>query len=328
MIPGVGRLGSGPGPRRSAGLGPDLGGLAGFGLVEVLATVAIGTLIALALAGVVRAALDAQTATRDQNALTRDARFAMQRMVRVVGRTQTLLLPLGENPVTAYSESVRDPGVLAATLDPTLDRDDDGFADADNDKDGEIDEDIGSDNNDDGQPGIAGIDDDNDGSVDESNKEDDDEDEDQTGNKDEETLNGIDDDGDGAVDEDLDADLSRDGQAGIAGVDDDGDGATDESAVEDDDEDEDETGNKDEDWLDSVVFYLSGSDLIERMPNLNPLDGSDYTERVIAEYVTSFRVERIAQGSGRAVQVDITLGLQSDDAELTLQTRVRVGAAL
>ena len=300
----------------------------GFGLVEVLATVAIGALIAVALTGVVKAALDAEQASRNRHALTRDARFAMQRIVRAVSRTERLLLPLAENPVTTYSESVRDPGVLAVTLDPTLDRDGDGFADADNDKDGQIDEDIGRDVNNDGQPGIAGIDDDNDGGVDESNGDDDDEDEDQTGNKDEETMNGLDDDGDGAVDEDLDADLNRDGMAGIAGVDDDGDLSVDESSKEDDDEDEDETGNKDEDWLDSVVYFSSGTDLIERMPNLNPADGLDYTERVIAENVTRFRVERIAQGAGRAVQVDITLDLQSGAAQVSLQTRVRVGAVL
>ena len=320
MILGVGRLAKDPVLRRRSG---SSGGFAGFGLVEVLATVAIGTLIALALTGVVRAALDAQTATRDQNALTRDARFAMQRMVRAVAHGNVLLVPLEEDPATGDIESIRDPGVLATTLDPALDRDEDGFADADNDRDGKVDEDLPRDTSNDGAPGLKDIDDDNDGTTDVSAGGAQDDDETATGN-DEDPINGIDDDGDASVDEDPSADMNGDASPGVAGFDDDADGQTDEGSVDDDDED----GAVDEDWYDAVAYFLSGTDLIERMPNLSPVDGSDYTERVIAEYVTSFRVERITQGSGRAVQVDITLGLQSDDATVLLQTRVRVGGAL
>ena len=54
--------------------------------------------------------------------------------------------------------------------------------------------------------------------------------------------------------------LNDDGAPGIAGVDDDGDGSIDEGDVADDDED----GQSDEDWYDPVVFYLSGSAVIER----------------------------------------------------------------
>lgn len=83
-----------------------------------------------------------------------------------MSRTRWLVLPLAENPNTPWSESDRDPGVLAVTLDPTLDSDGDGIMDADNDGDGLIDEDIPEDNNFDWAAGILGIDD-GDGEVDE-----------------------------------------------------------------------------------------------------------------------------------------------------------------
>ena len=192
---------------------------AGFTLVEVVVTLAIATLVMAGLVGVLDTAFKAEAAARERNALARDARFAMRRMVRAVSRTQRLMLPLAENPGTAWLESIREPGVLAVALDPSLDRDGDGFADADNDKDGLIDEDVGFDIHNDFASGLSGIDDDNDGEVDESNVEDDDEDEDDGGAKDEEISNGVDDDGDGTVDEDLDADMNQDNQPGIAGVD-------------------------------------------------------------------------------------------------------------
>lgn len=314
----------------------DKKSVAGFTLTEVLVTLIIVALILVGIGGVLEQALRAESATRERNDLTRQARFALERMVAAVSATHRLLLPLAENPVTAWSESVRDPGVLAVTLDPNLDRDGDGWADGNNDKDyldlnqnatrdpGEperIDEDTDNDATNDAQPGIAGIDDDGDGLVDEGNSVDDDEDGD-LGNED--WLNGTDDDGDGAVDEDFDKDMNFDGGPGVIGVDDDRDGLIDEgmpSMLGDDDED----GQKSEDWLDVVAYFLSGTTLMERLPNLNSGDGNDFTERAIAENVTSFRVQRIPQGSGRAVLVDITLGLTGETAKVQLQTRVRVG---
>lgn len=310
---------------------------AGFTLTEVLVTVAILALILVGIAGVLEQALRAESATRERNDLTRQARFAMDRMTAAVSGTRLLMLPLSENPGTAWSESVREPGVLAVTLDPTLDRDGDGWADANNDKDfldlnqnatrdpGEperIDEDLDNDATNDAKPGIAFIDDDGDGAVDEGNSADDDED---GVFSNEDWLNGSDDDGDGTVDEDFDKEMNFDGAPGVAGVDDDLDGLIDEgmpSMVDDDDED----GAKSEDWLDVVVYFLSGSTLIERMPNVNPGDGNDFSERVIAENVASFRVERVPQGAGRAVLVDITLSLSGETANVELHTRVRVGA--
>ena len=115
--------------------------------------------------------------------------------------------------------------------------------------------------------------------------------------------------------------MNDDGAPGVAGVDDDGDGSTDEGNVDDDDED----GSTDEDWLDAVVYFLSGTNLIERHPNLNPTDGTDYTERVIAENVSSFRVERLQQGVNRTELIDVSLGLSTTNASVVVQQRIRVG---
>lgn len=325
-------------------------GQRGFTLIELLITLAIAAVIFAALSGVVSTALQSEDAVRGRNDLTQQARFAMQRMVVAVQGTRRLVLPLADNPATNWREHVREQtvpasppegsstlatAVLAVTLDPTIDQDGDGWADADNDKDGKIDEDIGFDNNEDGMPGIAGIDDDGDGSVDESNKEDDDEDEETAGTKDEDPLNGVDDDGDGSVDEDIGADNNNDGMPGIALFDDDGDGTEDESNKEDDDEDEDDRGTKDEDWFDTVAFYLNASKLIERRPALTDVNtdglitGADYIESVIADNVTRFRVERIPQGNNRAILVDLTIELSGSDEEfISLHSRVRVGGGL
>lgn len=313
----------------------------GFTLVELMISLLMGVLILTAVARLATQGLQTEAVVQEHNELAADARFAMQRMVAAVRGTERLLLPLADNPNTNWREHVREQtvpasapegastvatAVLAVTLDPTLDTDADGFADGDNDKDGRVDEDPDYDNSNDGAAGIVGIDDDGDGLVDESSAVDDDEDEDQTGNKDEDRFNGVDDDGDGAVDEDFGGDMNEDGQAGVSGFDDDGDGLVDESNADDDDEDEDNSGGRDEDWFDPVVFFLGSSTLMERRPNLNPADGTDFTEFPIAENVTRFRVERIPQGGGRAVLLDLTLDTTGPSGKtITLNTRVRVG---
>jgi prepilin-type N-terminal cleavage/methylation domain-containing protein len=289
----------------------------GFTLVELLLALAVAGLLLSAVGGLIGAALRTQTTVRERNDLTQQARFAMGRMVAAVRDTRRLLLPLAENPATAWSEALRDPGVLAVTLDPTIDRDADGFADADNDKDGRIDEDLPGNNNKDFAPGIVGIDDDGDGVADEGG---DPNDNDEDGTPTEDSLDGVDNDGDGAVDEDISSDNNKDFAPGIAGVDDDQDGQIDETPNTNNDED----GSIADDWLDPVVYFLNGTDLVERLPNLNPVDGTDYTERTVAENVTSFVVERIP--AARAVLVAITLELTGPSGEsLTLSTKVCVG---
>jgi type II secretory pathway pseudopilin PulG len=300
---------------------------AGISQVEIIIAVVIVSFVILAISGVINNALQVREYSREQNDLTQQAQFAMQRMVTAVSRTRRLILPLADNPNTAYSESIRDPGVLAVTLDPTLDRDSNGIADADNDGDGLLDEDPTGDLTNDFATGVIGIDDDNDGQVDEahsgSGPAEDDDDEDGVANED--SWDGKDEDGDGTFDEDTKKDVSHDGQAGLIGIDDDGDSLIDEGDKNDDDED----GSVNEDWLDAVVYFLNGSQLMERMPNINPTDGTDYTEYVIADNVSSLRIERLPLAGKIVDIVDITLVLGNAPAEpISINTRVRVGAGL
>ncbi len=306
----------------------------GFSLIELLIAVTIAGFLIAGMQGLVGMALDAESSTRAHNDSLQQGRFAMQMMVKSVRMTRRLMIPLAENPSTVYFESERD--VLAVTLDPTLDRDKDGWADANNDKDyldinnngsrdvGEperIDEDLGNDITNDAQAGIIGIDDDADGSVDEGNKPDDDED----GAVDEDNMDSVDNDADGGIDEDTAKDINKDNAPGVIGVDDDYDGTVDEGNNNDDDED----GLRDEDWLDPVVYFLSGSTLMQRVPNINPVDGTDFQVNPIAENVSSFLVKRFPQGSGRVVLVEIILEITSSDGELVVfNTSVGVGSGL
>ena len=308
----------------------------GFTLLEILLALAIGGVLIAAISGVISTALDAEQSTRLQNNTLQQARFAMQRLTSAVSKTPSLLIPLADNPATAYSESVRD--VLAVSLDPTLDRNKDGWADANNDKDfldvnkngirnaGEperIDEDFDRDNNFDGQPGIAGIDDNNDGIIDPGTTDKNDNDEDSVKNED--VVNGLDDDGDGTIDEDPDKDMNGDGKAGVTGFDDDYDGSIDEGKNDDDDED----GLVSEDWIDTHAFYLNGTTLMERIPDINPADGTKYTESAIAENVSQFRIERVLGNNGTTILVYFTLTLSPPGGEpFSLDTAMRVGGGL
>ena len=301
-------------------------GSAGFSLIEVMIAVLLTAILAASLGHVIGSAFDVHDEVRARSDANRQGLFVIGRMQRAVHGASQLIVPQAERPGTAHSESVRDPGVLAVTLDPSIDRDADGISDSDNDGDGRIDEDLPGDANNDDEAGIRGVDDDNDGLVDESNSDDDDEDEDTTGNKDEDWLDGVDNDGDGAVDEDPPDDANNDGEAGIRGVDDDNDGLVDESNDDDDDEDEDTTGNKDEDWLDVVVFRLVGSQLLERVPvpwdenSSGSVTGQDFIEQPIAENIATFIVSRSPAPNGGQPVVEITLGVTMPSGEISTHT--------
>jgi len=313
----------------------------GLSLLELLTAIAIAGLLMAAISGVVGSALNAQSSSGAKNDTLQQARFAMQRMVNAVSKSRYLMIPLGENPVTAWKESERD--VLAVTLDPTLDRNKDGWADANNDKDfqdvnqnfwrdtGEperIDEDFGSDNTNDGKPGIIGIDDDGNGSIDASGVTKPEEDNDEDGASVEDAIDGLDMDNDGSIDEDINRDMNFDGMPGIVGIDDDFDGLIDEGGTSYKSND-DEDGSSDEDWLDPVVYYLNGTTLMERMPNINAGSGSDYSEYPIADNVSQLLVKRSIGGNGRTVLVEITLTLSPPGLEpVTLNTRIGVGSGL
>ncbi len=315
----------------------------GLTYVEILITLAIGALLLVGISGVVGRALQGQTNVQQQHDHARQARFAMQRMVRAVSNTRLLLLPLNDKPLTNWAENIREEtlppttptddstkytAVLAVTLPLYSDLDGDGFPDADDDRDGRVDEDLPNDWNYDYAPGIYLIDDDGDGRVDEGDGYSDDES--VTANDD--PVNGIDDDGDNNLDEDPASDMNGDGCPGICGVDDDGDGMIDGGSIDNDDE----QGGSYEDWYNPLVFYLENGSLKERTPvpwdenGDGGVTGRDFIISDIAENVTRFRVERIPLGTDRWQRVDLTLELTSPVTGqiVRLQTQVRVGGAL
>ena len=321
---------------------------AGFTLVELLAATAFAALLIVGLAGVVGQVAATREAVQDRNDLTRQARFAMDQMVRIVSHSPRLLLPLMDNPATDWPENEREQtipasapqgsstfatAVLAVTVPDYFDLDSDGTADTDDDGDGQVDEDLPNDIHHDFFPGIMLIDDDGDGTVDEGGGwADDDED----GVLNEDPINGIDDDNDGSVDEDPASDNNNDGCPGICGVDDDSDSTIDDGSNNDDDED----GGSFEDPYDPVVFYLNGSSLVQRTPvpwNADgisspdgPVDGRDFIVSTIADNVSRFRVKRVAGVTGNRELVDLTLDLTSpvSGAVVSLRTQVRLGGAL
>jgi prepilin-type N-terminal cleavage/methylation domain-containing protein len=316
----------------------------GFTLIELLIALALAAILFAGLNGVVGQALDIHDTVRDKNDLTRQARFAMQRMEQAVGNTRLLLLPLNDKPDSNWLENIREEtvppttptddstkytAVLAVTLPLYSDLDGDGFPDADDDRDGRVDEDLPSDIQHDFGAGIYLIDDDGDGSVDEgsSNVSDD-----ESITENDDPVNGVDDDGDNNIDEDPARDNNGDGCPGVCGVDDDGDGQVDEASADDDDEE----GRVDDDWFNPVVFYLNNGTLMERTPvpwdesGDSSINGRDFIVAPIAENVTRFRVERLPLNGDRHVLVDLTLELTSpvSGETVSLHTRVRVGGAL
>jgi prepilin-type N-terminal cleavage/methylation domain-containing protein len=319
----------------------------GFTLIELLVATTLAVLLIVGLGGVVGQVATTRDAVHDSNVLIREARFAMDQMVRTLSHSRLLLLPLPDKPGTGWPENIREQtvppsppvggstlatAVLAVTLPAAQDLDGDGFADADDDRDGRIDEDLPADNTFDNAPGVNLIDDAGDGGVDEFSSccyWDDDE---YFGVTDEDAINGVDDDDDGIVDEDPGSDMNADGCPGVCGVDDDADGNLDEGSSADDDED----GQADEDWYNAVVFYLNAGTLMQRTPvpwdvsGGGLVSGLDYIAGPVAENVTRFRVERVAGLSSSQQLVAITLELTSPltGEVVSLQTRVRVGGAL
>ncbi len=310
----------------------------GFSLVELMASIAIAGVLMAALYGIVESAAELKTTSAQEYRTLEDLQFAMERIMRHARYSERLLLPSVDRTESGQIENLRDEivgaggvtAVLALTLPTSVDRDGNGFADADNDRDGRIDEDTPGDMTNDSEPGIVGIDDDADQQIDEGFFADNNDDE-YSLFSDEDPADGVDSDGDGTTDEDWGADNNADGAPGVAGMDDDGDGQTDEGSNADNDED----GQTGEDWLDPVVYFLSGGDLIERLPvpwdadGDTDVDGRDFIETPVLTGVTRFRVERVAMVEVAYPLVDVTLWVDKGNGEVrSLHTRMRVGGGL
>lgn len=236
----------------------------GIALAELLVAAVIAALVLGSLGAVVAGMRQGDAVLGERAMLRRDARLALDRIAAMVEGSTRLMVPL-EATTTA-----RD--VIAVALPPTLDRNGDGYADADNNKNGTVDDDLPADETNDGGAGIIGIDDD----------------------------------GDGAVDN------------GTSFIDNDEKGTTGSAPVAP------KTGA---DWIDPVVYYRVGTQLMERLPNVAPFNGNDYTVRPIADNVTAFSVTRVATGNRRGREVLIQLTLAGPGGETGSWTRrLRVGA--
>ena len=318
----------------------------GFSLVEVLLSLAVGSMLIIGLAGVSSLALGAVETVSEQERLTREASFALDQMVWMVSRSPSLLLPLHDEPDSDWPENIREQtepasppigsstkatAVLAVLVPISQDLDGDGFSDADEDRDGLVDEDTGGDRQLDFASGIHGVDDDGDGEVDEGSAfawySDD-----ESSTNDDDPINGLDDDDDANLDEDPPEDMNADGCPGICGVDDDRDGQVDEGSNRDDDED----GASNEEWINPVVFFMKQGKLWQRTPvpwdpdGLGNINGRNSVEQVIADHVTRFRVERLPIPDDDPQAVDLTLELMGPQSgeRVSLQVRVTVGEAL
>src|SRR3989304_6077757 len=190
----------------------------GVTLIELVIVILLVSIMAAGLSELLSIGLLSSRENRTKSELLDSANYAMNRIISAVRETNSVLIPLNAN-------AVRDALAISAMID----------------------------NDNDGQPGIAGFDDDGDGSTDEGGagaQLDDDED----GSSDEDTYgDGLDNDSDGNYDEEFTADMNGDGCPGVCGTDDDGDGSVDEGRLNDDDED----GSVDEDPVDPLLCYAS-----------------------------------------------------------------------
>lgn len=255
----------------------------GLTLVELLISITIISLIAVASVQLVAGSLDSWNNNRGKADLLATARLAMERMVTGVRTTTWVLLPLMISDPT-------DPGYPASSWYPRDILAVSGMID--NDGDGLADEDTSWDicwNN---RPGLSNIDDNNDGTVDNgANNRDDDED----GLVNEDPIDGIDNDDDGRVDEDPDGFFY--------------------SSMEDDDGD----GAWGEDVFDPVIYYLNGTTLNERHDEYNWTN----TDDVIAENVAEFRVLRRRVNGNTLIDIYLRLDNGEASVELSTTARAR-----
>jgi prepilin-type N-terminal cleavage/methylation domain-containing protein len=263
----------------------------GLTLVELLITLTIMGIIAMAAMPLLSTCLEAHSQGDARSGLYQEGVMAMERMTSGVRRCTVLLIPNAPNTIRdilAFSGTVNDDDdyYFNDTLFPR------------------IDEDFKNDMDNNSYAGIANIDDDGDGHIDEGGKS---EDDDEDGGLNEEILDGIDDDGDGNVDEDLFKDANQDGKSGIEGMDDNGDGQVDNGAsLSDDDED----GENDEDTLNPLIYsFDSGTNtLTESIPYTG--EATDLSTRV-----TLFQVTYEAPDATHGPRVQIALTLTGDDGE-------------
>jgi prepilin-type N-terminal cleavage/methylation domain-containing protein len=255
----------------------------GLTLVELLITITIMGIIAMATMPMLSTILEAHSQGTDRSGLYHEGLLAMERMTSGVRRCTFVLIPNAHNTnrdILAFSGFVNEDGDHYFN-DPLFPR---------------IDEDLKKQMTDDGMAGIIGLDDDGDALIDEGDQNDDDED----GLVDEDPFDGIDNDGDGNIDEDTGDD------ANIADMDDDADGSIDEGDTKDDDED----GIVNEDPLNPIVYSFDNgtNTLTESVPSTGQ-------SVVLSTRVTQFQATYEAPDATHGPRVQIALTLTGADGE-------------
>jgi prepilin-type N-terminal cleavage/methylation domain-containing protein len=259
----------------------------GLTLVELLVTITIMGIIAMATMPMLSTILEAHSQGTAKSGLYQEGLLAVERMTSGIRRCSFVLIPNAHKitrEILALSGFVNDDDDYYFN-DPLFPR---------------IDEDPKGEMTGDDLPGIGAVDDDGDSLIDESADHSDDDEDNLFG---EDPLNGQDDDGDGNIDEDVEHDANGDGAQGIAGIDDNGDGLVDNGgSLFDDDED----GLDNEDSIDPVMYtFNSGTNtLTESFPSTGQ-------SVVISTHVVEFKTYYMNPGLIR-----IKLKLKGDDGEI------------
>jgi prepilin-type N-terminal cleavage/methylation domain-containing protein len=272
----------------------------GLTLVELLVTMTIMGIIAMAAMPLLSISLEAHGTGTARSRLYQEGLMLMEKMTTSVRKTTFLQIPNNHTPtrnMLAVSNLVNDDNDFYFG-DPLFPRVDEDYS-------ARI---MGS-----GQ-GILGIDDDGDGSIDNGVILDDD---DEDGSFDEDTLDGIDNDGDGNIDEDVTGDANKDAFPGIEGIDDDDDGLVDEMSNLSKKNNDDEDDQTDEDF---ISFFLYSHDsatntLREIVPSeLNGVNIPLYS-KVLSTRVTGFTTTYYPPDAMNHPRISISLTLTGDDGK-------------
>lgn len=273
----------------------------GFTLVELLVAITIMGIIATAAIPLLSTCLEAHSQGNARSGLYQEGLMLMERMTTNVRKTTYLQIPNNHNTPTrnmlAVSNLVNDDNdfYFGDPLFPRVDED--------------TPENLTGSGN-----GILGIDDDGDGVIDNGvTLRDDDED----GVSEEDILDGIDNDGDGNIDEDVSGDANHDFAPGIEGIDDDGDGLVDEMSGPQMGSDDDEDGQKNEEF---VSFFLYSHDsatntLREIVPSTYDGVHNPIYNKVLSTHVTGFTTTYYPSDAINSPRISISLTLTGDDGK-------------
>ena len=86
----------------------------GFTLVEIMAAVVILAMLIIGLSSVIENSIDSRAYLAERSEMTREAEFAMDRMVRTVSQSRELLVPQADKPLTNWPDNIREQTIPAS----------------------------------------------------------------------------------------------------------------------------------------------------------------------------------------------------------------------